>query len=358
MSRQEIANKLAGIALVYRFGNPSHQPWSEHEKRTLAKAQEMEAPGVSFNLPGKAELFFKKCGLSVKENVCPEDIEKRIFERVVELLAERSQKRLLRSSGEQQFFKPRGVENRELYLVSTASCHRMKNQRGEPFADETGGTKIAWAVEGNIIRERVSNTPISSSLLAHASGGICMPDVTGNRLHSQNLDNPANQPFLDLLEHVLLHFSDYLSHDNDDDRRMFGYEDQKYMLMCLQIVVAENGAGMGRRGPHQDQWATTGAAIVGVSLLNRRAITMSHCTQARTKATFPLPRRSAYVLSGAVRYGSLWTDLMCEFRHGLESFGSCRQESNNRGKAMSFPEKVRKERSHHLLHKHVSYHCF
>lgn len=307
---------LVGIALVFRFGNPSQKAWSEHEKKTLEEAQKQEEQKVRFG-PNEARGYFQRCGVSVMENVCPPSLEERIVNRVVEIILQKqSRKRALRSSKEQPFYEPPGVgkKNREIYLVTTRSCKRMKEQEGKPF-DDSG--KVAWAVEGQDIKERGSESLRPTSSLESASGGICMPDAE-DATHSQNLDNPANRPFLDMLDILTNRFGPFLSNENEDDAQMFGYDDNEHTMMCLQLILAEKNAAKGERGSHQDMWATTGAAIIGVSLLNDRA--MDLCHGSLSNATFSLPRRSAYVLSGAARYGTSWRELRGAFKHELKPF--------------------------------------
>jgi len=315
MERQQVLDSLMGIVLVYRFGNPSHEPWSEHEKKTWNEAHMQECQRVRFN-PSEAKSFFERCGVSVAENVCPASLEERLVNRTIDIILEKRRERILRSSKEQLFCEPRNVDNRELYMVSTRSCSRMKEQGGKPFANEREGTRVAWAVDGHDIKKRGSNSTIDRSSLTLTSGGACMPNAT-DKNHSQNLDNPANQPFMEMLQVLLDHFGHFLANENEDDTQMFGYHDEKHEMMCLQLILAEAGKGEGQRGFHQDMWATTGAAIIGTTLLNSRAMTMHHMN---TRATFSLPRRSAYVLSGAARYGTLWSGLKGEFRHCLHPF--------------------------------------
>ena len=308
-SRQEVLDGLLGIALVFRFGNPSHVPWSEHEVKTCQEAETQEQTRARLSSPSEARGYFERCGASVMENVCSANLEQRLVDRTVDLVLEKcSGGRNLRSSKEQPFCVPAG--NRELYLVSTRSCQRMKEQRGNPFSAEDATGRLAWAVEGQPIKNKNKNGCI------HESGGTCMPDVGTGGNHSQNLDNPANQPFADLLDILIDRFGDYLSYKNDDDAQMFGYDDDKHMMMCLQLILAEKDRKKGERGSHQDKWSTTGAAIIGVTLLNDRAMTLSHC---KTETIFPLPRCSAYVLSGAARYGTLWGGLSA-FNHHIHPF--------------------------------------
>lgn len=185
-------------------------------------------------------------------------------------------------------------------------------------------TKVAGELPGLLthghdIFVENSNTKISAESLSMQSGGARMPDAT-NKTHSQNLNNPANKPFVELLQILTERFHSFLTNDNENDSAMFGYNEDTHMMMCLQLILAEAGEGEGERGFHQDMWATTGAAIIGVSLLNSRAVTMQHCGSRNTEATFPLPRHSAYVLSGAARYGTLWNGLTKEFKHHVHPF--------------------------------------
>lgn len=313
--REKVRESLLGIALVYRFGNPSNKPWSEHERNTCTVAKKQEEEKIRFHHASEARDFFERCGVSVKNDVCPSKLEERLIERTIDIILEK-QKRILRGSKEQLFFHPGGVNNKEIYLVSTQSCKRMIQQAGKPFAEESGGTRVAWAVDGKDIFKKGTSVKIDQSSLAHTSGGSCMPDAMDIG-HSQNIDNPANAPFMELLHLLEDRFRPFLVNNNADDSKMFHYNDESHIMMCLQLILGEAGKGKGERGYHQDMWATTGAAIIGVSLINGRAMTMKHCG---VTSTFSLPRRSAYIMSGAARYGSLWRELDGEFHHRLHPF--------------------------------------
>ena len=311
--RKVLHDSLAGIALVFRFGNPSELPTTRHERKTYDKAAKQDRKKISYSDENKAKEFFQKCGVSVVENVCSADLEERLINRTVDIVIEKRDNKISRRSGEQPFHFPHCVDNRELYLVSTSSCKRMIRQRGRPFADDDDGARFAWAVDGEDIYKEGTDAKIERESLAQMAGGTLMPNVKGNTKHSQNLDNPDNQPFLELLEILKHRFARILNKDN-------------HRMMCLQLILAEDGRQMGERGFHQDMWATTGACIIGATILNDRKLEMCHNGRPRVSALYHLPRRSAYSLSGAARYGTLWKGLNSEFFHCLHAFRAKEEE--------------------------------
>ena len=313
--REQLKESIIGVPLVYRLGNPSLKPWSDHEKATLDVAMELQEsrPQTSFNTD-ESMTFFDDCGFRMKRGIIPPFLEEQVFERTIDLILETEVRGSTRSSNVQQFCEPCGVDNRELYLVTTSSCRQIKMQNGSPFMDGDGGSKVAWAVKGQRIKKLGTEDLISPSSLAMTTGSALLPDVNDDLSHPQNLDNPANKPFLDVFDILREHFSGCLSNENEDD--VYGYHDGEFPLMCIQLIIGERGKGGGERGPHEDKWATTGAAVIGASVRNPRQIKMKHGS---ISATYDLPRGSAYILSGVVRYGTIW-GLTTPLEHALEPF--------------------------------------
>ena len=324
--RKVLQDSLAGIALVFRFGNPSELPTTRHERKTYDKAARQDRKKRCYNDENKTKEFFHKCGVSLVENVCSADLEDRLINRTVDIVIEKRDIKISRRSGEQPFHFPHCVDNRELYLVSTSSCKRMIRQKGRPFADDDDGARFAWAVDGEDIYKEGTDAKIEKESIAQMAGGTLMPNVKGNTNHSQNLDNPDNQPFLELLEILKCRFARILNKDN-------------HRMMCLQLILAEDGRQMGERGFHQDMWATTGACIIGATILNDRKLEMCHNGRPRVSVLYHLPRRSAYSLSGAARYGTLWKGLNSEFFHCLHAFRG-KAEGKAEGKTVGEEETV------------------
>jgi hypothetical protein len=316
--RQHLKENIAGVPLVYRLGNPSLRPWSQHEKSTLDEAIKFQGSKSQKSSFAKDEpkAFFDSCGFRIKCSIFPPSLEEQVIDRTVDLIIETEERGSTRSSNVQQFCEPCGVGNRELYLVSSASCEQIKMQNGSPFMDGKGGSKVAWALKGQRIQKFGTDELISPSSLAITTGSALLPDVKEDTSHPQNLDNPKSKPFLDVFNILKEEFSAFLSNENEDD--VYGRHDKKFPLMCLQLIIGEAGRGRegGRRGPHEDKWATTGAAVIGASVCNPRQIKMKH---GFINATYDLPRGSAYILSGAARYGTIW-GLTTPLEHALEAF--------------------------------------
>jgi len=313
---------LKGVAIVFRCGNPSNEPCSRWERKTFETASKRE--DLRSELTGDAaKWFFRKTGVSLTDNVCPPELEERLLVRIVEMIKMREERgKTLRRRGEQPFGMPNCCANREMYLVSEASHARIKKQQGAPFNGIGARSRAAWVMEGQKIVPPGTEVGFHSSSQGFASNGTLMPDISNSPNHSQNLDNPDNKPFRDMWKILQNEFAPLLRNKNKNDTDGFGYDDTLQHLMAVQIILAEkgNGAAGGMRSYHQDGWASTGAAFMGVTLLNNRAFTMRHEGTPKVEVTYPLARRSAYICSGAARYGTLWKDLNLKFEHRVEAF--------------------------------------
>lgn len=116
---------ITWVAVVYRLGNPSALAWSKHEKNTLKVALKQEKVKKPLS-DSEAVACFQGCGFKTMLGIIPKSLEDSIFDRTVDLIIEKQEKGSSCMSNVQQFCEPRGVDNREVYLVSTSSCSRIK----------------------------------------------------------------------------------------------------------------------------------------------------------------------------------------------------------------------------------------
>lgn len=315
--REEFDDDLVGVVLVYRFGNPSVKPGTSWEKLTYNTVQNMEPDDDD-----TIEYFWKHCGAAVISNICPIELEKRIIQRIIDIRVEDFyQKRRTRNDGIQSFNTTCGIMNKELYFMSLEACERIQKQRGYPKKNNNNHTtSIAWGIDGYTRIPGISD--ITSMELR--SGGSLLPDVTKCHRHKQCLNIMENEPLVALQKIIQDKFAFYLRcnpaiSDNipypykcDDD------DDTKHFPMCVQVILGEKSTKQyGYRGFHQDMWSTTGSVIVGVTLRNPRSMTLKY--HSKFLRSYELPARSAYVLSGASRFGSIWYPLK-EFKHEMHPF--------------------------------------
>lgn len=357
--RSQIEKTLAGAAFVFRFGNPSTQPWSVHEKATLKEAlknqerQELddEVEDVkgddNTTATSAAEHYFTKSGVTLENEIITPELEQRLWHRILDLLVEETRRRnSRRTAAPQSFGAPFAVGNRELYFVPAMACRIIKRQQGRPFMPGCD-MRVAWAVEGCGIpklqsadkgdnkksKKGTKTKPqqeevemISQTWLRHQNGSALLPDVEGHSGHPQNLDNPLNACILELLHIIETKFANVLRNDQPSVGYVGGGErpynmHQYHTPMCLQLILGEHTRTTdgGRRGLHEDKWSMTGAAVVAVTIIGQRTLTMQH---KRQSITYLLRRRSAYALSGAARFGTLWKSqgLISPYMHGLSAF--------------------------------------
>jgi hypothetical protein len=292
--------------------------------------------------------YFQSVGVHLKDEIIDSSLEQQVIERIIDILVDEYNSRSSRdkristtstpiatststmstSSGakptvgqSQPFTCPDAVANRELYFVTTRSCQQMKDAMGRPFQPSCR-SHFAWYVQNMDVGD--SSSPIKVSLTRNSaivrSGSAILPDVVDKPDHTQNLDNPCNKPFLDVLRIVEKNFGDevlFTGCVNDAGKK------ERHRFKCLQLILAEQCEqkyAVGRRGLHQDKWSTAGGVIIGVTIgPGRRQMTMQHRS---IQALYDLNPRSGYSLSGAARYGTLWSKrgLRSPIKHGLSAF--------------------------------------
>ena len=374
MIRDEIRSSLAGAALVFRFGKPSTKPVSLYEKETLVAALQNEDDNDNNTIHNddqddeeegdnnattlnNSKSYFESIGVHLKEEIIDEKLEEEVIERIIDILLEQRNSRSVRNRGRlsltsstasssaatavstailqsQPFTCPDAVANRELYFVTTKSCKRMKQAMGRPF-EPLNKSHFAFYVQNmDIAREGVGvDGDTSANALLTRSSAICrsgngiLPDVEGSvdddgiPNHTQNLNNPRNHAFMEVLRSVQETFGKkilWTGNENKDGKK------ENHRFKCLQLILAERDRhrhyAVGERGLHQDKWSTAGAAIIGVTIgPGKRQLTMQHRS---LQATYDLKCRSAYIISGAARYGTLWKKrgLKSPIKHGLSRF--------------------------------------